>query len=96
MVCYALSQIFGAWTAHSVLHSRDKTMRKVSKFTVPLLTGMSACWWNNKHGRHHMFTNSTRLDEDIDHTYSISMYPFLFLKWRKDSLLYSLGKFKVV
>ena len=53
---------------------------------------MSASWWNEKHGQHHMFTNSTGLDEDIKHKYSLSFYPFLFLKWRKDTIVYLLYK----
>ncbi len=36
---------------------------------------------------HHVFTNSTRFDEDIKHDYKVYLYEFLYLKWRFDSLV---------
>ena len=36
---------------------------------------------------HHMFTNSQLYDEDIQHNYKVYLFPFLYLKWRYDSLV---------
>ena len=33
-----------------------------------------------------MFTNSELYDDDIKHDYKVVLYPFLYLKWRFDSL----------
>lgn len=36
---------------------------------------------------HHIFTNSQLYDEDIKHEYKVYLYPFLYLKWRYDSIV---------
>ena len=36
---------------------------------------------------HHMFTNSHLYDDDIKHDYKVYLYPFLYFKWRYDSLV---------
>lgn len=36
-----------------------------------------------------MFTNSLLYDDDIKHEYKVYLYPFLYLKWRFDSLVSS-------
>jgi hypothetical protein len=38
---------------------------------------------------HHMFTNSTKYDDDIKHEYYTPLYPFLYLKWRFDAFISS-------
>jgi fatty acid desaturase len=68
-------------------HSRNKTLYRAGRIGGSLLTGLSASWWNYKHNMHHIFTNSKRYDEDIDHNTNPLLYPFLFVKWRFDSVV---------
>lgn len=35
---------------------------------------------------HHMFTNIEKYDEDIQHSYKVYLFEFLYIKWRFDSL----------
>ncbi len=39
---------------------------------------------------HHMFTNSTKYDDDIKHSYYTVLYPFLYVKWRFDAAVSSI------
>lgn len=34
-----------------------------------ITTGFSVDWWQAKHNKHHMFTNSMTKDDDIRHDY---------------------------
>jgi len=59
----------------------------MSRIECALLGGFSIAWWNPKHNMHHMFTNIVKYDEDIQHDYKVYLYPFLYLKWRFDSIV---------
>lgn len=96
ILCFGLSQVVCGWLAHSMNHSRDKKLHKLGNVQVfltqvigPLLAGLSAPWWGYKHNMHHMFTNSTRYDDDIKHSYYTVLYPFLYIKWRFDAAVSS-------
>jgi hypothetical protein len=41
---------------------------------------------------HHMFTNIVKYDEDIQHSYKVYLFEFLYLKWRFDSLVSAIEK----
>jgi hypothetical protein len=84
---FGFTQMAVAWMGHSMTHSRCKTLHKIGCI-FPALTGaFSSHWWCPKHNMHHIFTNSELYDDDIKHDYKRYLFPFLFLKWRYDSLL---------
>lgn len=87
IACFAFTQVVAGWMGHSMNHNRDKTLIKVGKVFASLLGGFCLDWWGPKHNMHHIFTNSQRFDEDIKHDYKVYLYPFLYLKWRYDSLI---------
>jgi fatty acid desaturase len=87
--CFATAQIVSGWLAHSMNHSRNKSLHNLGNTIGPLLGGFSAPWWGYKHNMHHMFTNSTKYDDDIKHEYYTPLYPFLYLKWRFDAFVSS-------
>ena len=96
MGCFALSQIIGSCQAHSLSHSRKKKIKQIAPFISPLILGLCPHWWSQKHNIHHIFTNSTRLDKDIKHNYPLPLYPFLLLKWRIDSIIYTLFHLRLI
>lgn len=75
------------WNGHSAAHNRNKNLMSFGRYTAALVGGFSLEWWSPKHNMHHMFTNLTKFDEDIQHSYKVYLYPFLYLKWRFDSLV---------
>lgn len=87
IICLTLCQIVSGWLAHSQLHSRNKMLNTLGFFSGTVLAGFSPLWWSRKHNQHHMFTNNMLKDEDIQHEYKKYMFPFLFLKWKLDSLI---------
>ncbi len=87
---FAIAQVVSGWLAHSMNHSRNQNLYKLGNTIGPLLGGFSAPWWGYKHNMHHMFTNSTKYDDDIKHEYFTPLYPFLYLKWRFDAFISSL------
>lgn len=87
IVCFALAQVLVGWMGHSGAHSRNKTLNIFGRVEASLLGGFSIEWWSPKHNMHHMFTNISKYDEDIQHEYKVYFYPFLYLKWRFDSLV---------
>src|SRR2546428_571297 len=87
ILCFALNQVVVSWVAHSGAHSRDTNLNKISRVEASLIGGMSLEWWSPKHNMHHMFTNIQIYDEDIQHQYKVYLFPFLYLKWRFDSLV---------
>ena len=94
--CFGLSQVVAGWLAHSMNHSRHEKLHKMGNIVGPLLGGLSAPWWGYKHNMHHMFTNSTRFDDDIKHEYFTPLYPFLYVKWRFDAFISSLTTLNIV
>lgn len=87
IACFALAQVLIGWVGHSGAHNRNENLNVVSRMESSLLGGLSIAWWNPKHNMHHMFTNITAYDEDIQHQYKVYLYPFLYLKWRFDSIV---------
>jgi len=85
VVLFAVQQIVTGWQSHSEAHSRNPTVILLGTRMASLLSGFSISWWSPKHNMHHMFTN-TKHDGDIQHSYKVYLYPFLYLKWRFDSL----------
>ena len=96
IICFGLCQIILGWICHSMAHSRVPTLQKLGDVFAPLIGGLSLTWWSPKHNAHHMFTNSLLYDDDIKHDYKVYLYPFLFLKWKWDSLVSSLTNRKYV
>ena len=86
VTCFALTQVIIGWVAHSCAHNRNPSLIKFGTCEAGLLGGFSLSWWSPKHNMHHMFSNVEKYDEDIQHSYKVYMYPFLYLKWRFDSL----------
>lgn len=87
ILCHAFAQVVTGWMGHSMAHSRDKTLNQVGRIFASLVGGFSLEWWSPKHNMHHIFTNSQLYDDDIKHDYKVYLYPFLYLKWRYDSLM---------
>lgn len=87
ILCHAFAQVVTGWMGHSMAHSRDKTLNQVGRVFASLVGGFSLEWWSPKHNMHHIFTNSQLYDDDIKHDYKVYLYPFLYLKWRYDSLM---------
>ena len=96
MLCFGFSQVVVGWMGHSMSHSRDPLLQKVGRVFASLLGGFCLEWWAPKHNMHHMFTNSQLYDEDIKHDYKVYLYPFLYLKWRFDSLVTAISTKNVV
>ena len=86
ILCFAFTQAVVGWMGHSSNHSRDKTLNKVGRIFASLAGGFCLDWWAPKHNMHHIFTNSQLYDDDIKHDYKVYLYPFLYLKWRYDSI----------
>lgn len=86
ILCFAFTQIVVGWMGHSMSHNRDPTLQKVGRVFSSLCGGFCLEWWAPKHNMHHIFTNSQLYDEDIKHDYKVYLFPFLYLKWRYDSL----------
>ena len=86
---FTLSQVITGWVAHSMVHSRVPRIYNAGRIITPLIGGMCDSWWSPKHNAHHMFTNSLLYDDDIKHEYKVYLYPFLYLKWRFDSIVSS-------
>lgn len=84
---FAFSQILAGWYGHSGAHSRAMEFYSYALKPVGIVGGFSMEWWSPKHNMHHIFTNSMKYDDDIKHSYYVFMYPFLYLKWRFDSIL---------
>ncbi|KAL4508259.1 hypothetical protein ABPG72_003563 [Tetrahymena utriculariae] len=89
-----LMQIISGWIGHSMNHNRNPILRKFALVYAPLCGGFSNKWWGRKHNQHHMFTNNILKDEDIQHDYKLWQFPFLFLKWKLDSILASYYEFE--
>lgn len=87
ILCFAFTQAVVGWMGHSMAHSRDKTLNFVGRIFASLVGGFCLEWWSPKHNMHHIFTNSQLYDDDIKHDYKVYLYPFLYLKWRYDSLV---------
>jgi len=87
VLCFGLTQILNGWISHSAAHNRNRLLTKLGGYQSALLGGLSLCWWAPKHNMHHMFTNVQKYDEDIQHAYKVYLYPFLYLKWRFDSIV---------
>lgn len=87
IVCFALAQILIGWMGHSAAHNRNKDLNLFGRIESSLLGGFSLEWWSPKHNMHHMFTNITKYDEDIQHEYKVYLYQFLYIKWRFDSFV---------
>lgn len=96
ILCFAISQVVSGWLAHSMNHSRNQTLHKTGNIIGPLFGGFTASWWGVKHNMHHMFTNSTRFDDDIKHEYYTPLYPFLYVKWRFDAFVSSIKSMQIV
>jgi len=77
-------------------HSRNKNLYRIGYIIGPILTGISGSWWGSKHNMHHMFTNSTKYDDDIKNSYNTVFYPLLYFKWRFDAAIYSIRKLKLL
>lgn len=93
---FALVQLVVGWMGHSMAHSRDKTLNFVGRVFSSLTGGFSLEWWAPKHNMHHIFTNSELYDDDIKHEYKVYLYPFLYLKWRFDSLMTAIKSKNIV
>lgn len=90
IVCLAYSQAVVGWMGHSMGHSRNFKLMKCGSYFISLFGGFYMNWWAPKHNVHHMFTNSKLHDDDIKHDYKVYLYPFLYLKWRWDSIVKSI------
>lgn len=87
VICFGFAQAVIGWMGHSMAHNRDPLLQKVGGIFAALFGGFCLDWWSPKHNMHHMFTNSQLYDDDIKHEYKVYLYPFLYLKWRFDSLI---------
>lgn len=92
VTCFALSAILIGWIGHSAVHNRNPTLNIYGRVESALLGGFSTEWWSPKHNMHHMFTNIVKYDEDIQHSYKVYLFEFLYLKWRFDSLVSAIEK----
>lgn len=54
-------------TAHNGITHDRKTDMLIGVIAGPLLTGLSTAWWKHSHNAHHVVTNSTSHDPDIQH-----------------------------
>lgn len=84
------------WVAHSAAHNRNKKLNLFGRTCAAILGGFSLEWWSPKHNMHHMFTNIQKYDEDIQHSYKVYLYQFLYMKWRYDSLVAALKSMNIV
>jgi len=67
VLSFAFTQVLVGWVGHSGAHSRNKKLNLFSRIEASLLGGFSLEWWSPKHNMHHMFTNITKYDQDIQH-----------------------------
>ena len=96
ILLFAFTQVVSGWVGHSMAHNRHPWFMKYGRIAAGLTGGFSLEWWSPKHNMHHIFTNSQLYDEDIQHSYKVYLYEFLYMKWRFDSLVSAVMKMHYV
>jgi len=78
-ICLGFGTLIGGWVGHQCDHQRDNIMRDVNLVYATVCDGLSPHWWSTKHNRHHLSTNET------DHDGDIQLFPFIYLWTPKKS-----------